>query len=145
MTYSLPLKIGLPPKSSARIHPTDHTSIAVVYIPTQARQLTLCLIFRSEFMTHVIRKAQHNLRRPIPSRRNIFSHKSLVPTPLLCLLCTSPGCIASRQPKIANLQLAIGINEQITRFQITVKDIGRVDVFKATERLVQEGLEMGVR
>jgi hypothetical protein len=29
LTYSLPLKIGFPPSSSARIHPTDHTSIAV--------------------------------------------------------------------------------------------------------------------
>lgn len=27
-TYSLPLKIGLPAKSSARMHPTDQTSIA---------------------------------------------------------------------------------------------------------------------
>lgn len=28
-TYSLPLKIGFPPSSSAKIHPTDHTSMAV--------------------------------------------------------------------------------------------------------------------
>jgi hypothetical protein len=28
-TYSLPLKIGFPPRSSAKIHPTDHTSMAV--------------------------------------------------------------------------------------------------------------------
>ena len=31
ITYSLPLKIGLPPSNSANMQPTDHTSIAVVF------------------------------------------------------------------------------------------------------------------
>jgi hypothetical protein len=35
---------------------------------------------------------------------------------------------ASREPKVANLQLAIGVDEQISRLEIAMQDIGRVDV-----------------
>ena len=39
-----------------------------------------------------------------------------------------PRLEPSRQAKVADFQLAIGVNEQVSRFEITVEDIGRVDV-----------------
>ena len=52
---------------------------------------------------------------------------------------------ASRKTEIANLELTVGVNEQIARFEITVKNVGRVDVFETAENLVDEGLEMCIR
>ncbi len=51
---------------------------------------------------------------------------------------------SSGQTKIANLELAVGVHKQIARFEITMKDVGRVNVLQAAQNLVDEGLEMGV-
>jgi hypothetical protein len=85
--------------------------------------------------THVIRKAEHDLRCAVPPRRNVLGHESL-----LLRLVEPAG-----EPEIANLEFAIRVHEQVARLEITVQHVGRVDVFKAAERLVNEGLEMRVR
>lgn len=51
---------------------------------------------------------------------------------------------ASSQAKVANLELAVSVDKQIARLKITMEDIGRVDVFQATQNLVDKGLEVGV-
>ena len=85
--------------------------------------------------THVIRKAEHDFRCAVPPRRDVLGHESL-----LLRLVEPAG-----EPEIANLELAIGVHEQVARLEITVQHVGRVDVFKAAERLVNEGLKMRVR
>ena len=81
-------------------------------------------------------EAQHNLWRAIPSRCDVFCH-------VACVLFGIDG-EASCQTKVGNLQLAVGIDEQVTRLQITMKDVGRVDVLETAKYLVNEGLEVGV-
>jgi len=81
-------------------------------------------------------EAQHDLRSTVPSRRDVFCHVS-------CILFRV-NRESSGQSKITNLQLAIGVHQQVTRLQITVKNIGRMDVFQSTEDLVDETLKMRI-
>jgi hypothetical protein len=85
--------------------------------------------------THVVCKAEHNLRCAIPPRRDIFGHE-----PLLLRLIKPAS-----KSKIANLKLAVRVNEQVARLKIAVQHVGRVDVFQTAECLVDEGLEVRVR
>jgi hypothetical protein len=86
-------------------------------------------------VTHVVCKAEHNLGCAIPPRRDIFGHE-----PLLLRLIKPAS-----KSKIANLELAVRVNEQVARLEIAVQHVGRVDVFQTAERLVDEGLEVRVR
>ena len=81
-------------------------------------------------------EAQHDLRRTIPPRRYILRHVSSI---LLRIHGEATG-----QSKITDLELAVGVDEQIARLEITVQNICRVYVFQATKNLIDEGLEMGV-
>jgi hypothetical protein len=85
----------------------------------------------------ILCKTEHNLRRTIPPRSNILGLKA---SSHIIRLITK----ATRQAKVANLQLAISIDEQISRLEVAVQDIGRMNVFQAAQDLVDEGLEMGI-
>ena len=85
--------------------------------------------------THVIRKAEHDLRRAVPPRRDVLGHEALL------LRLIEPA----REPEIANLEFAVRVHEQVAGLEIAVQHVGRVDVFQAAERLVDEGLEVRVR
>jgi hypothetical protein len=81
-------------------------------------------------------EAQHNLWSTVPSRSHVFSHVSSI--------FLGINRETSSKSKVANLQLAISVDQQIARLQITMKDISRVDVFQSAENLVDERLEVGV-
>lgn len=81
-------------------------------------------------------EAQHDFRSSIPSGGNVFGHVS-------CILLWVYGK-AARQTKVANLEFAIGIDQQITRFEIAMQNVRRVDILETAEDLINEGLEMGV-
>lgn len=93
---------------------------------------TVCI--RTSF--RIALEAQHDLRRTIPSRSHILSHVSSI--------FLGVNREASSQAEIADFKLAVGVHEEIAWFEIAVEDIGAVDVFEATEDLVDEGLEVGV-
>ena len=57
-------------------------------------------------------EAQHDLRRSVPSRRNVFSH---IPSILLRVYAET-----SCETEVANLQLAIGVNEQVAGLQVAM-------------------------
>jgi hypothetical protein len=133
--HSLPLKIGFPAKSSAKIQPTDHTSIAEAWGIESQPAVLIPNHTQPKFVTHVVCKAEHDLRCAIPPRRDIFGHE-----PLLLRLIEP-----ARESKIANLELAVRVHEQVARLEIAVQYVGRVDVFQTAERLVNEGLEVRVR
>ena len=63
---------------------------------------------------------KHNLRSSVPSCCNIFSH-------VACIFFRV-DTETSGQTEIANLKLAVGVNEQVTRLKITMQNIGAVDV-----------------
>lgn len=81
-------------------------------------------------------EAQHNLGRTVPSGGDIFRHVSGV-------FLRVDG-EATGEAKVANLELAVGVDEQVAGFQVSVQNIGRVNVLEAAEDLVDEGLEVGV-
>lgn len=60
----------------------------------------------------VVLEAEHDLGRAIPSRCDVLSH---VPRVFLGV-----NREASREPEIANLQLAVGVDEQIARLEVAV-------------------------
>lgn len=81
-------------------------------------------------------EAQHNLRCTVPSGCNVLGHVACV---LLRVDRETTG-----QAEVTNLELAVGIDQQVTGFEIAVQDVGRVDVLETTEDLVDEGLEVGI-
>ena len=81
-------------------------------------------------------KAQHDLGRAVPARRHVLSHVARI---LLRVHRKTAG-----QSKIADLELAVGVDQQIAGLQVAVQHIGRVDVLQAAQNLVDEGLEVGV-
>ena len=81
-------------------------------------------------------EAQHDLWSAIPSCRNVFRHVS-------CILLRVDR-ETTRQTKVTDFQLAIGIDQQVTGFQVTVQDVGRMDILQPAKNLVDEGLEMGI-
>lgn len=81
-------------------------------------------------------EAEHDFRGAVPSRGYIFCH-------VASILFGVDGEAASKT-KIANLELTVGIHKEVTGLEISVEDIGGVDVLEAAEDLVNEGLEVGV-
>ena len=61
-------------------------------------------------------KAEHDLRRSVPPCGNILGHE----TGVLIRICGEASC----KTKITNLELAVRIDEKITRLQIPVENVG---------------------
>lgn len=81
-------------------------------------------------------EAQHNFWCTVPPRSHVFRHVSSV------LLGVNGE--TTRETEIANLELAVGVDEEVTGLQVAVKDIGGVDVLETAEDLVDERLEVCV-
>lgn len=81
-------------------------------------------------------EAQHDLRGTVPPRGHVLGH-------VASILLGVDG-EATSQAKIADLELAIGVNEKVTGLQVTVQHVGRMDVLETAQDLVDEGLEVGV-
>jgi hypothetical protein len=81
-------------------------------------------------------EAQHDLWCSVPSRCNVLRH--------VARILIRVDAETSRQTEIANLELTVGINQQVARFEIAMQHICAVDVLKTTQNLIDEGLEMGV-
>jgi hypothetical protein len=79
---------------------------------------------------------KHNLGCSVPSCCDVLGHVSSI----LFRVNTE----TSGQTEIADLKLAIGVDQQVTRFEITVEHVGAVNVFEAAENLVNERLEVRV-
>lgn len=119
------------------MQPTDHTS-TVILIRTRTSQR---IIFESSNRNPrtgfcVALEAQHNLWRTVPSRGNILSH---IPGILLGI-----DREATSKAEIADFQLTISIHKQIAGLQVSMQNVGGVDVLEAAEDLVNKGLEVGI-
>ena len=75
-------------------------------------------------------EGEHNLGGAIPTGRNVLSH---VPSILLWI-----DAEPSRQAEIGNLELAVGVDQQVSRLQVTVQDVCTVDVFQTAQNLVDK-------
>lgn len=72
---------------------------------------------------------EHNLRCSVPSRGDVLGEEAGV-------IVVRVG--DSSQPKVADLQVTGGVQQQIARFQVSVQYIGGVNVLQAAEDLVEE-------
>ena len=52
--------------------------------------------------------------------------------------------VHSRQPEIANLEVAVRINEQVSRLEVAVDDTSRVQILAPSQYLVEKELAMTV-
>jgi len=52
----------------------------------------------------------------------------------------SDSSTAARQPKVADLEVAVGVQEQVGRLQVAVQHVRAVHVLQAPQQLVQEVL-----
>jgi hypothetical protein len=69
---------------------------------------------------------KHDLRRSVISCRDIASHL---------------GVLNSSESEVANLEVAILVDQDIARFEVAMHDASGVNVFQATEDLVEEVLD----
>lgn len=81
-------------------------------------------------------EAQHDLGSTVPASGDVLGHESNV---WLCIVTES-----TRQSEITDLELAVGVDEQVAGLQVTVENISRVDVFEAAADLINKVLEVSV-
>lgn len=81
-------------------------------------------------------EAEHDFGSAVPTGSHVFCH-------VACVLFWVLG-EASGETEVADLELAIGVDEKIAGFEISMKDIGGVNVFETAENLVDEGLEVRI-
>lgn len=76
----------------------------------------------------------------VPTSGNVFGHEAG------SSLAVHVGIHleTSRESKIANLEFAVGIDEQVARFEVAMEYVSRVNVFETAQRLVDEGLVVSV-
>lgn len=85
----------------------------------------------------VLCKTEHDLGSAVPSSSNVLGLEAS--GNIVGLVAEATG-----KTEIANLQLAVGIDEQVAGLEIAVQYVGRMDVLEPAENLVDEGLEVGV-
>jgi hypothetical protein len=91
--------------------------------------------------TDIISKAEHDLRCTVPASSHVFCHESLIAG---SFGGSSTRSVAPGQAKIADLEFTISVDEQISGFQISVKNVSGMNILQTTEGLINEGLEMGI-
>ena len=72
---------------------------------------------------------EHDLGRPVP--------------PCGHVLCQHPRVVVAGvahpgQPEVADLEVAVGVQEDVGGLQVPVEDVGRVNVFQSPENLIEE-------
>ena len=121
------------------MQPTDQTStggVVVSGVDSRAKEAAGQGGGASLTRSGVVLEAEHNLGSAVPPRRDVF--------------CQVAGVLvrvdgeAAGESKVADLKLAVGVDEEVTGLQVAVKHVGGVDVFEAAEDLVDEGLVVGV-
>lgn len=76
-------------------------------------------------------EGQHDLRRTIPASRHVFRHEAGV---------VVSGRGRARQTEVTDLEVAVGIEKQVRRLQVTVKHVGRVHRLEGAQGLVDKVL-----
>ena len=90
---------------------------------------------------HIITQIHNKLRGPVPPRCDILRHGPLITSSFRGATARS---ITPCETKITDFQFTVGVDEEISRFEITVKDVRRVYVLETAKSLVEEGLEVSV-
>lgn len=75
-------------------------------------------------------KAQHDLRGTVPPCGDVFCH--------VAGILIRVNREATGKTEITDLEFAVGVDEQVARFQVSVQHIGRVDVLQTAQDLIDE-------
>lgn len=94
-------------------------------------------------MTYIVGEAQHDLGCTVPTSSYILGHKTLIGG-AASVGVAATGTVTASKTEITDLELTIGVDEKVTGLEVTMKNIGGMDVLEAAESLVDEGLEVGV-
>ena len=84
----------------------------------------------------VLLPGQDDLGRPVPSSGNVIGQDSVCRLQLLD--------VSSGKTEVADLQIAVRVDEQVARLEVPVVDAGRVDVLEPAKNLVKEKLHVVV-
>ena len=84
----------------------------------------------------ILLKGQHDFGRAVPPRGDVFSHESSFRARRL------GGLDGPSETKVTNLEVAVGVEEQIGRLEVAVDDIGGVEGLECAEGLVYEVLRV---
>ena len=71
---------------------------------------------------------EHDLRRAIPPRGYVFGHEAG-----LRAGCGFRGGDAASEPKVADLQVAVGVEQEVRRLEVAVDDVDRVQRFQSAK------------
>ena len=87
----------------------------------------------------VLLKRQHDLRRAVPPRRDVLGHEAR--------LCPGRlgGADGAGEAKVADLEVAVGVEEQVRRLEVAVDDLVRVHVLACADELHHEEACLGLR
>ena len=84
----------------------------------------------------ILLERQHDLWCAVPASCDVFSHET-------SLCARGLGCLdGSCEAEIADLEVAVGVEQEIRWFQITMYNIGGVKSLKRPESLVDEVLSV---
>ena len=97
----------------------------------------------AEKFSYVVGETQHDLRSTVPPGGHVFGHEALISPRFNVVIIIR--LVPSGQTKITDLQLAISVNEEIAWLEISMDDIGRVDVLESAQSLIDKRLKMGIR
>ena len=86
----------------------------------------------------VLLEREHDLGGAVPPRRDVFGHEPRLGARGL------GGLDGPRQPEVAHLEIAVGVEEEVRGFEIAVDDVGRVEGFERAEGLVYKVLRVVV-
>ncbi|KAG5458717.1 MAG: hypothetical protein BJ554DRAFT_1008, partial [Olpidium bornovanus] len=86
----------------------------------------------------VLLERQHDLRCAVPPRGDVLGHEVVRPVALV-------GAGAAGEAEVADLKVAVGVQQQIAGFQVAVQHVGGMHELQRAERLVDEVLAVVVR
>ena len=75
--------------------------------------------------THVVGETQHDFRSAIPSSGHVFRHEALVSGRLGG---ATARYVTSRKTEITDLESAVGIHQEVSRLDVPVQYVCRVDI-----------------
>jgi hypothetical protein len=87
----------------------------------------------------ILLECQHDFGCAVPPGSDVFCHESRLRAGGFC------GLDGTRETKVTDLEIAVGVEKEVGRFEIPVDDVGGVEGFECTEGLVDEVLCVVVR
>ena len=85
----------------------------------------------------VLFESEHDFRSSVPTGSDVFCHE----TRSFCFGLVCRSC----QTKIANLEIAIGVEQEIRGFEITMQHLSRMQRFQTPQSLIDKVLTVVVR